>query len=276
MPLHDLLCVLEASDSPLKSALDQSLALARGYKVDVLLVAAGPKATPPYSVFGADMVGEIFMAENEKVRQRAEAMAAEAKSRLSSAGVQGNVELSLDAFQDVLVRVRQFALCRDLTVMDRPGGPVERKEILFEEVLFSAGRPVLLPSDAVAEKFAKIAFAWDGSSHAARALSQALHLFDGIKEAEVLVVQGEKDLTGIAPTKNIAAHIERCGVAAKVIELKMEADGVGATIDKHASKAGADLIVMGAFGRSRLREFVLGGVTRKLTQASSKPLLLAH
>lgn len=278
MPLRDLLCIVEAGDKSSKPVLDQSLALARAHKADLSILAAGPKATPPYSLFGGDMVGEIFMAENEKVRQRAEAMAEEAKHRLSESGQQGNVELCLDAFQDALVRVRQLALCRDLTVMDRPGGTAERGEILFEEILFSAGRPVLLPSDAAAEKFSKIALAWDGSSHAARALSQALHLFDGIKEAEILVVEGEKDLTGTAPAKDVAAHIERYGVAAKVIELKtgVGAEGVGSTIDKHAAKSGADLIVMGAFGRSRLREFVLGGVTRQLTQSSSKPLLLAH
>lgn len=276
MHLRDLLCVIEASDSPSKLALHQSLALGRAYKAEISVLAAGPKSVPPYSVFGADMVGEIFMTENEKVRQRAETMAAEAKSLLSGAGVQGNVEVCLDAFQDALVRVRQLALCRDLVVMDRPGGTAERGQILFEEVLFAAGRPILLPSGAAVEKFAKIAFAWDGSSHAARALSQALRLFGGIKEAEVLVIEGEKDLTGIAPAKNIAAHIERYGVAVRVVDLKMDADGVGSTIDKHAVKTGADLIVMGAFGRSRLREFVLGGVTRKLTRSSSKPLLLAH
>lgn len=276
MPLRDLLCVLEAGDTPSKSALDQSLALALGYKADISVLTAGPKAIAPYSALGADMVGELFMAENEKVRQRAEAMAAEAKSRLSGAGVQGTVEVCLDAFQDALVRVRQLALCRDLVVMDRPGGATARSEILFEEVLFSAGRPVLLPSDKAVENFAKIALAWDGSSHAARALSQALHLFGGFKEVEILVVRGEKDLTGITPAKNVAAHIGRHGVMAKVVELNVDAGGVGVTIDKHAASSGVDLVVMGAFGHSRLRQFVLGGVTRKLTQASSTPLLLAH
>ena len=74
----------------------------------------------------------------------------------------------------------------------------------------------------------------------------------------------------------MAAHIERHGLAAKITELKVDTKGVGSTIDKHAASSGADLIVMGAFGRSRLREFVLGGVTRQLTQSSSRPLLLAH
>lgn len=276
MPLRDLLCVLEASDKPSKSALDQALALARAYKAEISILAVGPKTVPPYSLFGADMVGEIFLAENEKVRQRAEARAAEAKSRLSGAGVQGSVEVCLDAFQDALVRIRHLALCRDLVVLERPGSATERGEILFEEMLFSAGRPILLSSDVAVEKFSKIALAWDGSSHASRALSHALHLFDGLKEAEILIVQGEKDLTGAAPAKAVAAHIERHGLAAKITELKVDTKGVGSTIDKHAASSGADLIVMGAFGRSRLREFVLGGVTRQLTQSSSRPLLLAH
>jgi nucleotide-binding universal stress UspA family protein len=274
MPIRDLLCILDANDASSAPALDQVLALARNGKTDVSLLATGPREIPPYSMLGADVVGEIFLTENEKVRKRTEALVEEAKSRISGARVKGGVELCLDSFRDVLIRVRHMALCRDLVVMNRPGGVAGHSEMFFEEILFSAGRPVLLPGAAAPEKISKVVIAWDGSSHAARALTQALHLFD-VKEAEVLVVEGEKNLKGTVPAKNVAAHIERHGVAAKPVELKMTTD-VATTIDQHAAAAGADLIVMGAFGRSRLREFVLGGVTRKLTQSSSAPILLAH
>jgi nucleotide-binding universal stress UspA family protein len=278
MAIRDLLCVLEVVEKPSNAALQQALALARGYGATASVLVAGSKAVAPYSMFSAGMVGDIVKSENEKVRTRAEAIAAGAKADLTKSGAAGNVELYLESFQDILVKVRNHSVCNDLTVMERPGSVIERSEVLFEEVLFSASRPVLLPvpDRPPVEKVGKIVLAWDGSPHAARALDYTLAFFAGVKEAEVVVVKGEKDLSGMVPAAQISAHIERHGAKAKIIEVKCDADGVSSTINTHAEKAGADLVVMGAFGRSRLREFVLGGVTRDLTRFSKRPLLLSH
>lgn len=278
MPIRDLFCILEIFENPSKAALDQSLALARGYGAAASVLVAGPKASAPFSVFHAATVSNLVKAENEKVQARADALVAEAKAGLAASGAKGEVDLCIAFFQDLILRVKEHALTNDLTVLDRPGGVIERSEVLFEEMLFAAGRPVLLPvPDAKpVERIEKIAVAWDGSPYAARALSAALGLFGGLKEADVVVVRGEKDLTGMVPAARVAAHLERHGAKASVVELKVDAEGVSTTIDAHAAKAGADLVVMGAFGRTRLREFVLGGVTRSLTRFSSRPLLLAH
>lgn len=278
MSIRDLFCIIEAAEKPSKSALDQTLALARVYGATASILVAGPKASAPYSIFNAAMVGDIVKSENEKVRSRATAIAADAKAELTKVGAAGNVGLCLETFQDILLTVKAHALCNDLTVTDRPGGVIERSEVLFEEILFSASRPVLLPvpDRKPLEKVGRIVLAWDGSPYAARALAFTLALFAGLQEAEVVVVKGEKDLSGMVPAAQIAAHIERHGAKAKVVELKCDEDGVSSTINTHAEKAGADLVVMGAFGRSRLREFVLGGVTRDLTRFSKRPLLLSH
>lgn len=278
MPIRDLSCILEVVEKPTSATLQQALALARGYGAMASILVAGSKATAPYSMFNAGLVGDIVTSENEKVRTRAEAMVADAKAELAKSGAAGNVELCLESFQDVLVKAKEYALCNDLNVINRPGGVIERSEVLFEEVLFSASRPVLLPAPdrKPVEKVGKFVLAWDGSPYAARALDYALAFFAGTKEAEVVVVKGEKDLSGMVPAAQIASHIERHGAKAKVVELKCDEDGVSSTINTHAEKAEADLVVMGAFGRSRLREFVLGGVTRDLTRFSKRPLLLSH
>ena len=278
MSLRDLFCILEATEKPAKEALGQSLALAKAYGAHASVLVAGPKASAPYTLFSAATVGDLVKRENEQINKRAEALVAEVKTEIGKAGCKGNVDLCIALFQDMLRRAREYALCNDLTVIGRPGGVIEHSEVMFEEMLFTAGRPVLLPvPDAKpVERVNKIVIAWDGSTYAARALATTLALFAGMKEAEVVVVQGEKDLSDMAPAAMAVAHLERHGVRAKSVELKVDADGVSSTIDTHATKAGADLVVMGAFGRSRLREFVLGGVTRNLTRFSSKPLLLSH
>jgi nucleotide-binding universal stress UspA family protein len=278
MPIRDLFCLLEATEKPSKAALGQSLALARSYGATASILVAGPKGTAPYSLFSSGMVGDLVKSENEKIRARAETLAAEAKAELSKSGAKGDVELSVELFQDMLQRAKEHAFCNDLTVIDRPGGVIERSEVLFEEILFSGGRPVLLPvPDAKpVERIGKIVVAWDGSPYAARALAWTLGLFEGVKEADVVVVSGEKDLAGMVPAAKVTAHLERHGVNAKIVELKCDADGVSSTIDTHAGKVNADLVVIGAFGQSRLREFVFGGVTRNLTRFSKRPLLLSH
>lgn len=278
MPMHDLFCVLETGEKPSRAAIEQALALARTYGAVASVLVAGPKAAAPYSFFNAATVSDLVQSENEQTRARAEKIAAEVKSEMSKGGIKGDVDICLELFDHIKARARTYALCNDLTVIDRPGGVIEHSEILFEEMLFSVGRPVLLavPDTRPIEHFRKIVIAWDGSPYVTRALSAALGLFESAKEADIVVVRGEKDLSGMVPGEKIAAHIDRHGLKAKVVELDVDEEGVSSTIDTHAQKAGADLVVMGAFGRSRLREFVLGGVTRNLTRFSSKPLLLCH
>lgn len=278
MPLRDLLCVVEATESPDKFTVEQAVALARGYDAQPTVVVAAPKISVPYTLFKTQTVSGLAKAENEKLSTRAEALVREAEKAIAGAARGGEVHLCAAFFQELTAEIRSRALCADLVVLGRPGGPIERSEVLFEEVLFGTGRPVLLavPDRKPVETFNKIMVAWDGSQHAARALSVALGLFVGIGEADVVTVSGEKNLSDRVPGDKIAAHIGRHGVAAKAVVLNLEKGSVAEAIDTHAAKAGADLIVMGGFGHSRLREFVLGGVTRKLSQTARTPILLAH
>lgn len=276
MALRDLFCILEVSEKSAKTSLDHALALARGYGARASVLVAGAQVSPPYSPFST--ASDMAKSENEKIRARAEALAAEAKSALEKIGAAGEIELSLDTFPDLVRTMKKHSLCNDVTVLDRPGGAMGRSEVIFEEMLFGSAYPVFVavPDRKPAEKIAKIVLAWDGSIHAVRALAAAVSLFEGFKEADVAVVTSDKDLSESVPAARIAAHIERHGAKAKVVELATAKDGVAAAIDGHARKASADLIVMGGFGRSRLREFVLGGVTRDLSQNARTPLLLAH
>lgn len=277
MPLRDLLCIVEAAEKPSKIAFEQALALARGHDATLSVVVAGLQVSPPYSFLSPDTVGGILQTENKKARARAEMLTADLKGALAKTGIKGEIELGLDAFPNLVRTIKRHSFCNDLTVLDRPGDAFDHSEVIFEEMLFGSAYPVMLavPDRKPVETVEKITFAWDGSIHAVRALAATLALFN-VKEADVVVVKGEKDLSASVPAARIAAHIERHGANAKVVETSAEESGVASIIDDHASKTKADLIVLGAFGRSRLREFVLGGVTRDLSRGARTPLLLAH
>jgi len=277
MPLRDLLCIVEAAEKPSKIAFEQALALARGHDATLSVVVAGLQVSPPYSFLSPDTVGGILQTENKKARARAETLTADLKGALAKTGIKGEIELGLDAFPNLVRTIKRHSFCNDLTVLDRPGDAFDHSEVIFEEMLFGSAYPVMLavPDRKPVETVEKITFAWDGSIHAVRALAATLALFD-VKEADVVVVKGEKDLSSSVPAARVAAHIERHGAKAKVVETSAEKGGVASTIDDHASKTKADVIVLGAFGRSRLREFVLGGVTRDLSRRARTPLLFAH
>lgn len=150
----------------------------------------------------------------------------------------------------------------------------------LEALIFESGRPVLLlPSvyGGAGEKFRKVVLAWNGSKEAARAAFDALPLMKEAGTVEVLSVdprdtlQQEASMAGSA----IAASLARYGIDVTTTTQQSGSLSQGDVIANHLSDTGADLLVMGAFGQSRLSEFVFGGVTRAILQSMTTPTLMA-
>ena len=278
MALRDLFCVLEATEDAPKAALSQAVALARGYGAQAAFTVAASDIVVPSTFLSASVVGAIVDEESKKVRQRGNALRDAVRQACAEASVAARIQIRNEPFADLLDLAKGWARCHDLVVIERPGPVLEHGQSLFEEMLFGTGRPVLIaaPGREPVQKIRSIVLAWDGSANAARALGSTLGLFPDLKQAEVLVVTGEKDLSGAVPGDEIAHHIDRHGAKARVVDLPVESAGVAATLDNYAKESGADLIVMGGFVHSRWREFVLGGVTRELSKNTRTPLLLAH
>ncbi|WP_274423921.1 universal stress protein [Chelativorans sp. YIM 93263] len=151
----------------------------------------------------------------------------------------------------------------------------------LEALLFDSGRPVLLlPSTYKGDgaKFRKVVLAWNGTKEAARAAFDALPLMKEAGNIEVLTVdpsdtlQQDASMAGSA----IAASLARHGLN---VSTKAEQSGnlsQGEVIANHLAETGADLLVMGAFGRSRVAEFIFGGVTRTMLQSMTTPTFMAR
>jgi nucleotide-binding universal stress UspA family protein len=147
-----------------------------------------------------------------------------------------------------------------------------------EPWLFSTGRPCLLYPDTGTEAFTldTAAIAWDMSRPAARAVGDALPLLKSAKSVHVLVGRGEKAIESSRPAASLVAYLAAHGIRAAVDEFDVSGQKIGDALLERAASHRADLLVMGAFGHSRLREFVLGGATRRILDASSIPLLMSH
>lgn len=278
MALRDVQCVFEAGEQPSFAALDQTLALAKTYGAAPSVIVLGPEFVPPKSFINQAWVSSLVASENAKQKARTDAAAARARDAAASVGAEDAVTILMRPFTELAGELRLRSRCYDLTVLERPESAIEHKEALFEEVLFNSGRPLIVatPVKPPADRIGTILVAWDGSIHATRALASALGLFPEIARAHVVVVTGEKNLADGVPGTAIAPHLRRHGIETLVHNVAVDDRGAAATIDEQAIELGADLIVMGGFGRSRFREFVLGGVTRELSRNANTPVLFNH
>lgn len=148
---------------------------------------------------------------------------------------------------------------------------------LLHELVLGAGRPVLLvPDPAPAGPVARrVLVAWNGTREASRALADALPLLARAEQVTILSVLAEHE-TGDPGLGEVTRHLLRNGITAEAKVLHAGGHDAGAALAAQVKALSADLLVMGAYGRSRLREVVLGGATRHVLRHLSIPVLMAH
>ena len=171
----------------------------------------------------------------------------------------------------------------DLTVIgqadpDHPAAPAGRH--MVEDVLFAAGQPLLiLPYAGTFPVIGRnVLIAWAETREAARAVSDALGLIDPAASVTVLSITraGARDQPEV-PGAEIAAHLARHGLSVTAARTVSDASlGEADALLSYAADLGADLLVMGGYGHSRMRELTLGGVTRGVLQHMTLPVLISH
>ncbi len=170
---------------------------------------------------------------------------------------------------------RRFDLC--VVAQPESEGAAVAKMIV-EGALFDSGRPVIVvPYIQTAPfKVDRIMICWDGSRPAVRAVADAMPLLALAERTEVVIVadktKKEDELDGI----DIGQHLARHGVDATINRIIRNEIDIAEVLLSHAADSGADMIVMGGYGHSRLREFLLGGVTRSMLGSMTVPVLMAH
>lgn len=148
--------------------------------------------------------------------------------------------------------------------------------MLAEAVVFGSGRPTLLiPETLSAIRLDHVAIAWDAGRAAARALADARPLLERASAVSVVVITDEKPLSAEAG-KTLADHLQRLGLPAWLQTCQLGGAGIAEALQTGATGIGADVLVMGGFGHSRLRDFVLGGATEGVLANLKMPVLLSH
>lgn len=197
--------------------------------------------------------------------------------RLSTLQAPSELRRLDETFGALSARVAEQARCADLFIATRPYGETGTSDWseLVEAVLFGGGRALLLvPSGCHRQgPIQTVLIAWNGSRESARALREGLDFIAQASRTVVLIVDPPPDAE---PGMDVKAHLARHGVAAEVRTAERQARHVADIILDEARRVSADLIIMGAYGHSRLREQVFGGATRDMLTASDKPILVAQ
>ena len=152
------------------------------------------------------------------------------------------------------------------------------EEIIAESALFESGRPVIVVPyiQKAPLKLNNPMVCWDGSRAAARAIADSIPLLAKSERVDVVIVTNERGKQDEIEGADIGAHLARHGLNVEIRRTALGDIEVADVLLSHAADAGSDFIVMGGYGHSRLREFVLGGVTRSILRSMTAPVLMAH
>jgi nucleotide-binding universal stress UspA family protein len=154
-------------------------------------------------------------------------------------------------------------------------GAVE--ELIAESALFESGRPVIIVPyiQKAPLRLERVMVCWDGSRAAARGIADSMPLLERAGLVEVVIVANERGKQDEIPGADMGQHLARHGLKVEVRRIVGDIDVADALLS-HAADSSADFIVMGGYGHSRLREFVLGGVTHSILQSMTAPALMSH
>jgi nucleotide-binding universal stress UspA family protein len=173
----------------------------------------------------------------------------------------------------------EYARLYDLTILPTSGEDFA-SQWYSEAVIFGSGRPtiVLSPMGQPRTPFTldTVIVAWDFSRPAARAVADAMPILEAAKRVCVLTVSNEKAIDTRRSGPELAKHLSQHGVEVVLDEVDAKGRSIGEVFEAHVTYRSADLLIMGAYGHSRFREFVLGGATRSMLARPPVSIFLSH
>ena len=274
--IKNILIGFVPSEQSPSRALAYGLSLAAQANAHMSVQALSMRVAVP-QIVETDLVNTLIASENSRRQQQAEAVVERVKADALAQGVPCTAEAPQMVYPDLASAFAARARVHDLAILDADPEFLSLAEGILHHALFDSGRPVLVvPSITDQFRCKRVMIAWDGSAKAARALNDALPFLRVAEQVELMSVAGEKDLSRSVPGAEVAPHLERHGVEVLVKELVTQNGDVGDVLRNEASVFGADMVVMGAFVHSRLRELVFGGVTQSMLKECTVPLFLSH
>ena len=282
MAIKDVLLALTTYPHPTAdTAVTGAVAIAAALDANIAAIACEVKVKLPSSLLASAMIDlpAIAATEARKSASNAEHLLAVFSEEARKRGVNGATISEVALSADVPELLAQYARFRDLTIMPVPEGD-DFDQWYAESVIFGSGRPTLvIPHDWKRRETFQIntaVVAWDLSRPAARAIADAIPLLQKAKKVYAVSVSNDKDIDQGRSAVELARHLAHHRVDVTIETIDGAGQDVGSVITSYCADRDADLLVMGAFGHSRIRQFIFGGATRSVLAKPTLPVLMSH
>lgn len=282
MPLNDILLQLDTYPDPTPLvAIDWAVSFAARLQGKQSALAVQVKFPLHRNRMADYLVGLSGIVHDEETKSlsRCHELLQHFEARAIAAGVLRAKLLEQANVYDVGERIACCARTRDLCIVplvDKMDG----QQSIAEAVIFGSGRPVIVlqagPALAHDATLGTVVVAWDGSPSAARALADATPILGVAKQVRILTVLNEKPTAVSGLSAEPLRHLQTHGIKATADEIDLDGSTIGAVLECYVRASPTDLLVMGAFGHSRLREFLLGGATQSMLSGAPVPVLFSH
>lgn len=266
---------LEKAHDP---AVDYAVSVAETLNAHLAGVAFAYEPVIPPMLMGGVSVDFIDAqrAQNEKTAKAAIARFDAATKR---EGLSAESRLMTASLSEAITRFGRVARRFDLSIVgqnDPTKAPAE--EFIIEGALFESGRPVIVVPyiQKSGLKLDRIVCCWDGGRPAARAIADAMPFLTRAKAVDLVIVSAGKMASDEVPGADMGQHLARHGLKVDVKRLPVSDLDVHNALLDYVADSSADFMVMGGYGHSRLREFILGGTTRGVLGSMTVPVLMSH
>lgn len=288
MPFNDPLVILRPypASTP-DAAVDRAVEIAACVSRRVSAIACGVEPKVPRSILGDSIVSISDMVGEEKHKsaidvQRLMSRFTDRVRKTENLAMSDGIVLMRPASEvpDVLA---DHARLYDLAIMPMPhANHVARLDAQWhvETIVFSSGHPTIIvpqgEEQGTAAALGTIIVAWDNSRTAARAIADAMPILHAAKQVRVLTILGEKEIRFQQSGAELGRHLARHGITAVVDQVEARGESIGEVLSQQVTTHGGDLLVMGAYGHSRIREFILGGATKAMLTNPPAALFMSH
>jgi nucleotide-binding universal stress UspA family protein len=257
---------------------DFAISVADAFKSHVTGLAFSYEPIIPGAVMGG-IPPEFIESQRSEADKKARAAVTRFEAAANRAGISAETHIQSASVSGAADRLAHIARRFDLVVVgqaDADEGLPD--EVLDEAALFESGRPVIFVPfiQKAGLKLDRVMVCWDGSRAATRAVADSLPFLKKAKLVEIVIVADKPGKSDEIAGADLGQHLARHGLKVEVKRITSSEIDAPSTILSYAADSSADMIVMGGYGHSRLREFVLGGVTRGMLQSMTVPVLMSH
>ena len=221
----------------------------------------------------------MVVAERQKSAANAQVLISAFETTATKRGVPHKQIVESCTTSQLAAIVTEHARMRDITMIPI-GEPAALQQYVAESVIFGSGRPTIVlpevPKRGGPSSFDIVGVAWDFSRPAARAVADAMPILERAKTVRVVTITQEKTIDTKRSSADLAKHFACHGIEAVLEEEEAAGRTIGQALEDYVTAREIDLLVMGAYGHSRLRDFILGGATKTIIAHPPLPVLLSH